>query len=361
MLNNRDYKNLHNLINIAYVAAFILIIYLVLRYALGIFAPFIVALFIALLTDPLVQFMVRKFHFSRGIAGAISIVVLVVLILFLCGFLSTKLWGEAKSFFSELPHYFEALYARFQSIMDERPGILGMFPKAFMENAKEYVINYDYSSLLTGSVGSKIFGYAGNMVMHIPSGIVFLAVTVVSCVFMIGALPSVKRFILYQFNEKNRALIIAVKKEFFSTIRKYICSYFLLIALTFTELLIFFLIFDFRPAFSLALLISFVDILPVLGIGTVLLPWALICLLIGAPWRALILLCIYVVVTIVRQILEPKMIGDYVGVAPIVTILSMWIGLKLFGFLGIFILPISIVVLKNLHESGKIQIWKTPP
>ena len=155
-------------------------------------------------------------------------------------------------------------------------------------------------------------------------------------------------------------MIIDVKKTLFSTVGKYLRSYSILMFTTFAELLIFFLIFGFEPALPLAFLIAIVDILPVLGVGTILIPWSLVSLLSGAPWRALILICMYIVVTIVRQVLEPKVIGDHVGMMPILTLFCIWVGLKLFGFGGMFLIPITVVIFKNLHESGKVKIWKTP-
>jgi predicted PurR-regulated permease PerM len=172
--------------------------------------------------------------------------------------------------------------------------------------------------------------------------------------------PVVKRFILAQFRPEQQGLIIEIKNSLFSTIGKYLRSYSVLMLITFVELLVFFLIFSIKPALTLAFLIAIVDILPVLGVGTVLIPWAAFYLLSGSPWQALIIACIYIVITVVRQILEPKVIGDHVGMLPILTLFCIWVGLKLFGFGGVFLIPIMVVVLKNLHDSGMIHIWKVP-
>ncbi len=359
MLSKKDNKKLHHLINLAYIAVFIGIAYLAIRYLLGPIAPFLIAIIIAFLVEPLVNLLSKKAKFPRGIASAICVVVLLALIFALGGFLSNTLIGEIKSLISKVPSYLSSIMTYLRDFVHERHGVLGMLPENVLNAAIKYISNYDYSSLLTGSVGSTLIGYAGNVVVHIPNAIIFFIVTIVSSIFMSASFPVVKRFILNQFAPKSRALILDIKRDFFSTIWKYLRSYSLLIVITFTELLIFFLIFKFKPAFTLAFVIAIVDIMPILGVGTVLLPWSLFCLLSGSPWQALILVCMYIVITIVRQTLEPKIIGDHVGLLPIVTLFCIWVGLKLFGFLGMFMLPISVVILKNLHESGKIKIWKT--
>lgn len=359
MLSDRDYKKLHHLIQIAYVAVFLFIIYFAFRYIFGAIAPFIIAFIAASLVEPLVKLFTNRLHFPRGIASSLSIVLLLAAIILVGGFLSTTIWSEGKNLVSRIPDYLQAVLDYMQDFIANRGDFLSFLPEGALEKAINYIAHYDYSSLFTGSLGSLLLGYAGNVVTQIPNILVFFIVSVVSSIFMSISFPTVKSFILRQFRHSHQELILEVQKSLFSTIGKYLRSYSLLMLITFSELLIFFLVFRFKPAFTLAFFIAIVDILPVLGVGTVLIPWALFCLLSGSPWRALILICMYIVITVVRQILEPKVIGDHVGMLPILTLFCMWIGLKLLGFGGMFLVPITVVVLKNLHESGKIHIWKT--
>ena len=358
-MSEKDNIKIHHLINIAYIAVFVAIAYLAFRYVFGAIVPFLIAIVVAFLVEPVVCFLVKKARFPRGLASALSVIVLLAVVLTLGVYLSNTLLSEIKALLSKVPSYLTAIITYFRVFVEDRQGVLGMLPDSVLDTAIRYISNFDYSSLLTGSLGSTVLGYAGTVVVNIPNAIIFFIVTIVSCIFMSSAFPTVKTFILNQFNPKSRSLIIDIKRDFFSTIWKYLRSYSLLIVITFTELLIFFLIFNFKPAFPLAFIIAIVDIMPILGVGTVLLPWSLFCLLSGSPWQALILLCMYIVITIVRQVLEPKIIGDHVGLLPIVTLISIWVGLKLFGFLGMFMLPISLVILKNLQQNGKIKIWKT--
>ena len=113
-------------------------------------------------------------------------------------------------------------------------------------------------------------------------------------------------------------------------------------------------------AVLLAAIISIIDILPVLGTGAVVIPWALICLFTGNIWKALGLIVMYIIITIIRNFLEPKVIGNQVGLHPLITLLSMFCGLKLLGAVGLFGFPLTLIVLNDLYKRGKIHFKFVP-
>jgi predicted PurR-regulated permease PerM len=135
-------------------------------------------------------------------------------------------------------------------------------------------------------------------------------------------------------------------------------GYTIVILITFTELFIGFLILRIEYAAILALLIAVVDILPVLGTGVVLIPWALVDFAIGKPVIGVGILILYLVITLIRNVIEPKIIGEQVGLPPVVTLIAMYGGLKLFGFTGLWGLPVILIVLVNLQDAGMLRIWK---
>ena len=111
--------------------------------------------------------------------------------------------------------------------------------------------------------------------------------------------------------------------------------------------------------FIIAIITAIVDILPVLGTGTVVIPWAVFSLINGSYGLGIGLIVIYACITVIRQIIEPKIVASNLGIPPIVSIMGMYIGLQLFGFIGIFIMPIVITVLKVLNDEGVIHIWRS--
>ena len=135
-------------------------------------------------------------------------------------------------------------------------------------------------------------------------------------------------------------------------------AYALLMALTFAELFVGFWVLGVPMGFTAACLITLVDILPVLGTGTVLLPWAFIAWTTGSGSLGIGLVCLYLLITVVRQTLEPKVVGLQMGLPPAAALLCMFVGGKVLGLAGIFLFPIGATVLFELSEDGTIQLFK---
>ena len=109
--------------------------------------------------------------------------------------------------------------------------------------------------------------------------------------------------------------------------------------------------------FAIAVCTAIVDILPVFGSGTILIPWGVISLFIHKVPLGIGLLIIYGVITVIRQVIEPKIVSSNVDVHPVITLMSMYIGIQVFGVLGILILPITVVIIKTLNDEEIIHLW----
>lgn len=108
----------------------------------------------------------------------------------------------------------------------------------------------------------------------------------------------------------------------------------------------------------IAALIAIIDILPILGTGGILLPWAIISIITGNIGLAIGLVSLYLLILIIRQVLEPKIVGNQIGLHPIVTLICMFVGAQLLGFIGLFLLPILVTILKKMNDEGVIRIFK---
>lgn len=358
VLSEKDKNKLSFIIKLLYLVAIIGIIYFFLKYALGWALPFLIAFGISLIADPIINIFTNKLRWKRSIASTLVVALILILAVFLVGLLSTTLFVEVKGVFSNIDLYLNQIVAYVQELPAKYGHLFDGKVSTIINECIDFLQNYDYSNLLSGSLGSGALKYAGSLISSLPSALVFLIVTIVATFFMSASFPVIKSFIMRQFNERTRELILDVKHYFVTTIFKYLKSYFILWMITFAELSVAFLIFGFKPPITLAFVISLVDILPILGVGTVLIPWFVVELVMGNPIRAIIIICIYLVITVVRQTLEPKIIGDHVGLLPIVTLFCIYIGLQLFGVLGMFMLPITVTIIKNLQDNHKIKIWK---
>ena len=134
----------------------------------------------------------------------------------------------------------------------------------------------------------------------------------------------------------------------------------LIMGMTFLELFIGFSVLGVKYSFLAAIAGAMIDILPIFGVGTLLVPWAVLMLLTGNQFMGVGLLVLWAVISVVRQFAEPKIVGKQVGLHPLLTLLCMWLGLKLFGGIGMFILPISLLIILDLKASGLINFKKEP-
>lgn len=207
-------------------------------------------------------------------------------------------------------------------------------------------------------LSKRVLSWATNLTLKTPGFLLDLIITVIATVFLSIDLPAVKAFVLRQCSEKTKALLRNIRIHLGRTLWRYTRSYALILGITFAEISIGLLIIGLDNPFGLAAAIAVFDILPVVGSGMILLPWTIITLLSGNYVRALGLGILYAVVVVVRNVMEPKIIGDRVGLHPIVTLLAMVLGTYLFGGIGLLGLPLSLALIQSLNRQGVIHLYR---
>ena len=190
-----------------------------------------------------------------------------------------------------------------------------------------------------------------------PNLLITIIITVVASCYIAKDYDVIMAFLHKHVSSKVNRVISEIKKIFLESVFKLLKSYMLLMLITFAELSVGFAIIGVKNPVSVAAIVAFVDILPVLGTGAVVIPWAIISLISGNVWRAVGLAIIYIVVVVVRNFLEPKVIGDQIGMHPLITLLAIFVGLRLFGILGLFLCPIAIIVVYGLQKKGVINLF----
>ena len=200
---------------------------------------------------------------------------------------------------------------------------------------------------------------------QIPSILIGVLLFIIAACFMTAGYDGIVGFIKNQLTPQKRRTLSKTKQIVFSSMGKLVKSYALIMLITFAEMSIGLSVLKVIGAyksgyiFIIAIITAIVDILPVLGTGTVVIPWAVFSLINGSYGLGIGLIVIYACITVIRQIIEPKIVASNLGIPPIVSIMGMYIGLQLFGFIGIFIMPIVITVLKVLNDDGVIHIWRS--
>ncbi|MBQ6947639.1 MAG: AI-2E family transporter, partial [Clostridia bacterium] len=267
MLTEKDRKKISFIINILFFGILAGIAYFFLKFVFFWVLPFIIAFGVSLIADPIITRLTNKFKLKRILVSTVVITVFLAAFILLAALLSTTLFNEIKSIIGNLGTYLETLISFIQTLPTKYGHLMDGKLSTVLEELVKFIRNYDYTNLLSGSLGSGALKYAGSFITSLPSALVFSIVTIVATYFTAISLPVIKEFILKQFSDKTKELIISIKFNFINTIVKYLKSYFVLMMITFAELSVAFLIFDFKPAITLAFVIAIVDILPILGVG----------------------------------------------------------------------------------------------
>ena len=220
-------------------------------------------------------------------------------------------------------------------------------------NALKMVLESVLSTLK--NLVSILSGAAVNLVSVLATGIpnlVFnLLAMIFSTIFVVVDFDRIAAFTSANMPQRMKKILKKIRFYLTDTLFVVIRSYVLIMLLTFAELSILFSLFGIEHAVMKATLIAVMDIMPILGTGGVMIPWAITSLVLGYTHLGLELLLIYGIVTVVRNYVEPKIVGTQLGLHPIITLVSMFIGLRLFGFWGLFGLPVGISFLwKEKHS-----------
>ncbi len=355
------------IITFAYWALIFALVYIIFKKALIVFMPFVIAFVISACLQPLIRLVCKRFRMKQTVASGI------IVVLFYCtvGVLASLGIIRAVIFcvdaISDLPMYYSDMILPFieRLLSDIQMKLRTFNPDITLEiNA---VMGWLASKLegMTALVGSAI-----SFITEIPSILVTMLITVISTFFISADFELINSWCLAQLSEKHRNTVLDVKQYITDILFKYIRSYALILLITFAELFaglsaVSFIFTDMFKGFGhiamIAAIIAVFDILPIVGTGTVLIPWAILRMIMGSVGQGIALIVIYFIIMIVRQIIEPKIVGGQVGLHPVVTLVGMIVGTALFGVIGLFGLPITFALLNDLNSRGKIHLFKEIP
>ena len=348
------------IVNFLYFAIILGVIVLLTRYALGALMPFVIALLVSLLLKPAVALFHEKLKVPRGIGGIVLVVLFYALIGFLLAIIGVQLFSAAKSFFLLLPSlYIDVIAPWFSNLFASLQTFVG---KLDPDTAAAY--NAVVSNVTTSlgdtviNVSKQVVGWVTNLTLKTPGFLLKLLITVIATIFLTVDFPKIKAFVMRQLSVRMRDLFHNARVQLGHTLWSYTRSYALILIITFTEIALGLSIIGANNALGIAIVIALFDILPVVGSGLVLLPWTIFTLFSGDLKTGIGLGILYVVVIVVRQIMEPKIVGDRVGLHPLVTLLSMVLGTYLFGGIGLLGLPITVALLHALNKQGAIHLYK---
>ena len=302
--------------------------------------PFIAAFFVAWILSFPVAFATERMHIRRRIAAVAVVLLFYGLAGLVIGFLGNRIMLLGQELLGEVVRFVsETIFPMMKHFCAWTAGLTGetvggeVLRTAGTESAEAVS---RAGELLTGMSGTLLQQVSG-IAVNIPGMCFKLLLAVISTVFMELDFPQIMHFLEKIIPEKWKETVSAVKKGTFGTMGKLAAGLLLL---------------QIEGAFAIAFLIAVLDILPVLGTGTVLLPWAVIAFAGGNARMGIGVMGLYLIITVVRNIVEPKLVGKQMGLSPVVMLPCMILGLHFFGILGLFGVPLLASFLKKLYSDG---------
>ena len=346
------------IVNAAFYAVIVGIVFLVFRYLLNLIWPFFIAFLFAWIQAPFIRWLMTKCHVKHKLSVAISLLLFFALLGGIAVLIASRVVTFISDFIVWLPHlYGDTIQPGLNNltvIMEDLAGRVSPGVQDMVNSAMPNIVSSIGSAVTSASMRlvSALSGWATKL----PSRLLSALICVIATVFLTADFPRIISFLLRQIPEKPRHIIAEAKETLKTVVRKYGRSYGIIMGITFLEILAGLVILRQRNAVLLALMIAIFDIFPIVGAGMILGPWGIFTMLGGSVGKGAGLLLIYVVEIIVRQFIEPRIVGRQVGLHPLVTLIAMFVGSKLFGGVGLLGLPITCAIVTSLDQAGVIHI-----
>ena len=347
------------LIRVAYWAAVLAVIWLILRYALVWLLPFLLALGFAALMEPVITLGRLKLRLKRGFLAAVLTLALLALVIALGAVLVGQVIRQATDLMDRLPELLAALPALADSITARLRSFCAGCPEGLQQWVTQLLDRLEQTaSDALGSLSAAALRLATGLVGALPQVMLFCATTALALFFTAAAYPRLMAFLRRQLPPVWLHTARGIKASLIVTIGKWLRAQCVLIAITFFQLLSGLLLIRQTYALLLAVVIAFIDALPVFGTGTVLLPWAVLCCLEGNFPKGIALTALYLVIWLVRSIMEPKLMARSAGLPPLPALMAMYVGFCAMGVAGMILGPILLLLIKQLHDGGYLHLWK---
>lgn len=355
------------IINFLYFGIIIGLYCFIVKFAFGYIFPFLFAAALAVFLQKPINKLKKLLHVkSHGPISFVMVLFIVVIIVSLLCVAGILLYYELRDFFKFLFGQFSSLNEMFEILEKLCVDIVAKLPAAIQDSASALVTKLfnkidgfgTADSSFDFSVLSAPLSGAWTVIKGMPSAVLAFLVTIISCFFMTADYESVSALILSMIPENKRARVVSAKHTLTYGVGKMLKAYATIMLITFGEMFLglYFMkligIYTGGYIATIAFVTCVVDIVPVLGTGTVVIPWALYNIFFGSPKLGVGLFVLYAVITVIRQIIEPKLVANQAGLPAIVTVMAMFVGAKLFGTFGIIILPFTVIIVKFMYDEG---------
>jgi len=330
------------------VQEFLPVFTLVLGKIISAFLPFILALILAFLIEPFVLKTIKLLRIKRGLASVLVIIVMVLLFLFCLMLIGIRLYKELAGLGTTFP----AIYQQSVTLLTEKVGIIQKYLElnpqiqASLKASTQEIINSLQFILKELSMGLLAFLGA------LPGIVTVTVITVIATLLTSMNYPVVKEWFFQKVKGKHVLKTKMVASDLGKAMVGFLRAQVFLVILTMFITTAGLLIIGHEYSFTIGILTGLLDLVPIVGPAIIFIPWGLVLLITGSVVQAVKILLIYAVATVVRRIVEPKILADNIGIHPLPTLISMYAGLTLFGAWGLILGPAAIIVYESMRKAG---------
>ena len=332
------------IINVLYYALIIGAVYLFCNYLLGILSPFIIGFLFAYFAIKITKKIFKK---DTKLIRIISLILLFVIAGAVISLFAALGINQIIDFIGSIP----SLYRQYVE-----PVLIDLSENSKLIDLPDDVINTLLDSIkgLVSSVSTFIVSAATSVISNSTNILISLLTMLITSFYVVVDYEVIFDYLDSSLGGKAKKMYDEAKDFLLNTVFKVLRSYILIMLLTFVELLIGFFILKINNFALIAMIVAFLDILPVVGVGTVLIPWGIFEFIVGNVPLGIELIVLYLIITIIRNIVEPKIVGGNLDLHPLATLFAMMVGLSLFGILGLFGMPLllSFLVKKAKKEAN---------
>lgn len=318
-------------------------IFLFFKYLLGLVLPFIIAWLISLIIRPMAVTLHTRTRLPVKVLSIIFVVLTVAFFAVFVFLLLDRLFFELGGIISHLNDnsdtYIQNAFFYVNRLLEKTP-----FLKTFGSKEELFGVLSRYIGNMIGTLSADLPKMIADVFALLPNVFFVSLILVMASYYFCADYDIVTSSLLKLMPQNVRSIAMGLRSKLKQVFIGVMKGYLLTMLITFFELYVGFLILRVDYAFTVALITAFVDVLPILGVGTVLVPWAIIKLIGGMYFEGFGLLILFAVVSVIRQIIQPKIIGTSIGLHPLATLFAMYIGFRICGLIGLIFFPVLVIV-----------------
>ena len=315
--------------------------------------PFVIGWIVASIANPMVCWLDNKLKIKKKLGSAIMIVLVIGAVIGLLYLIGNLLVKEIGGLLSNLPQMYADVEREMTAIGEKMSGVLHMLPEGIRNGGATVVSGLEEAvSSWVSSMSEPTVTFAGELAKSIPHAVIGTFVAIISAYFFVADREQVLAWVKKVTPKAIYERLQMVVSNFKYAVGGYFKAQFKIMAIVGLILFVGLTILKVKYAIVLSIIIAFLDFLPFFGTGTAFVPWSIYTILIGDYKRAVFLVVLYATTQIVRQLIQPKLVGDGVGMNPLPTLLFIYIGYRLGGFLWMILaVPIGMILI-NMFKAG---------